>query len=97
LQGCPFYSLCEIRYCALNVQKIISPANKSLPVLTANDKITWWLRPQTPSEKSWIDFLKDDIRIIEITWKRYQNMKRKRELKLSKKSLKEEICSIYIF
>lgn len=42
------FGLCELRHCGHNTQKIISPANQNLPVLTANHKITWWLRPQTP-------------------------------------------------
>ncbi|TVV78367.1 5'-nucleotidase, partial [Streptococcus pneumoniae] len=45
------FGLCELRYCVHNIPKIISPACQNLLVLTANDKITWWLRPQTPSEK----------------------------------------------
>ncbi|MQP83163.1 hypothetical protein GEZ85_09070 [Streptococcus mitis] len=43
------FGLCELRYCVHNIPKIISPAYQNLLVLTANDKITWWLRPQTPS------------------------------------------------
>ncbi|MCA5916213.1 hypothetical protein LEQ41_03760 [Streptococcus agalactiae] len=43
--------------------------------MIADDKITWWLRPQTPSEKSWIDFFRNDIRIIEVIWKRYHKTK----------------------
>ncbi|KAF1107313.1 hypothetical protein B8V66_09935 [Streptococcus agalactiae] len=49
--------LCELRYCVHNITKIISPADQNLLVLTANDKITWWLRPQTPSLNLRIDFL----------------------------------------
>ena len=61
--------LCELRHCGHNTQKIISPADKKLPVLTANDKITWWLRPQTPNKKSRLDFLRNDIRITRMIWK----------------------------
>ena len=78
----PLFGLCELRLCGHNTQKIISPANKNLPVLTANDKITWWLRPQTPSEKSKLDFLRNDIRITRMIWKRYHiveiNVRKKR-------------------
>ncbi|UKP36101.1 hypothetical protein EQH35_05215 [Streptococcus pneumoniae] len=42
------FGLCELRYCGHNIPKIISPAYQNLLVLTANHKITWWLRPQTP-------------------------------------------------
>jgi len=52
-------------------KKIISPADQNLPVLTANDKITWWLRPQTPNEKSRLDFLRNNIRITSMIWKIY--------------------------
>ncbi|MBS8100708.1 5'-nucleotidase [Streptococcus suis] len=65
------FGFCELRYCGHNIQKIISPADENLPVLTANDKITWWPRPQTPSEKSRFYFLRNGIRIIEMIWKRY--------------------------
>jgi hypothetical protein len=65
------FGLCELRHCGHNTKKIISPANQNLPVLTANDKITWWLRPQTPSEKSKLDFLRNDIRITRMIWKSY--------------------------
>jgi len=81
-----FFGFCELRYCVHNIPKIISPADQNLLVLTANDKITWWLRPQTPSEKSRLDFLWNDIRITRMIWKRYHNMKnegKKREPELS--------------
>ncbi|PRT76806.1 5'-nucleotidase [Streptococcus anginosus] len=65
------FGLCELRHCGHNTQKIISPADQNLPVLTANDKITWWLRPQTPSRKSNFDFLRNDIRIAGMIWKSY--------------------------
>ncbi|MCT2889762.1 5'-nucleotidase [Streptococcus thermophilus] len=77
------FGFCELRHCGHNTQKIISPANQNLPVLTANDKITWWLRPQTPSEKSKLDFLRNDIRIAGMIWKSYHSMKKKRELNSS--------------
>ncbi|KAF1204226.1 5'-nucleotidase [Streptococcus agalactiae] len=64
----------ELRYCVHNIPKIISPADQKLSVLTANDKITWWLRPQTPSEKSRIDFLRNGIRITGMIWKRYHKI-----------------------
>lgn len=57
--------------------------------MTANDKITWWLRPQTPSEKSWIDFLRNDIRIIEVIWKSYHSMKNESKKKESWIALKK--------
>ncbi len=53
--------------------------------------ITWWLRPQTPSEKSWIDFFRNDIRIIEVIWKRYHNMINEGKKKESRSSLKINI------
>ncbi|OZV80800.1 5'-nucleotidase [Streptococcus agalactiae] len=74
------FGFCELRYCVHNIPKIISPADQNLTVLTANDKITWWLRPQTPSEKSWIDFLRNDIRIIKMIWKRYHKIKTYRKI-----------------
>ncbi|HEL1736303.1 TPA: hypothetical protein TXT58_001276 [Streptococcus suis] len=49
--------------------------------------ITWWLRPQTPSETSKIDFLRNGISIIEVIWKRYhitEEGKKKESLILSK-------------
>ena len=49
---CFLFGLCELRHCVHNIPKIISPADQNLLVLTANDKITWCLRPQTPIEKS---------------------------------------------
>ena len=61
--------LCELRHCGHNTQKIISPADQNFPVLTANDKITWWLCPQTPNKKSRLDFLRNDIRITRMIWK----------------------------
>nr|QID25629.1 hypothetical protein YS10-GM000019 [Streptococcus suis]QID25882.1 Hypothetical protein YS31-rplL_0021 [Streptococcus suis]QID26734.1 hypothetical protein YS430-GM000019 [Streptococcus suis] len=78
------FGLCELRYCGHNIPKIISPADENLPVLTANDKITWWLRPQTPSETSKIDFLRNGIRIIEVIWKRYHKMKNEGKKKRAK-------------
>jgi hypothetical protein len=65
------FGLCELRYCGHNIPKIISPADQKFSVLTANDTITWWLRPQTPSEKSKIDFPEYDKRITRIIWKNY--------------------------
>lgn len=70
------FGLCELRHCGHNTQKIISPADQNLPVLTTNDKITWWLRPQPPSEKSRLDFLRNDIRITRMIWKSYHSMKK---------------------
>ncbi|MDQ8833793.1 hypothetical protein, partial [Streptococcus ruminantium] len=78
----------ELRYCVHNIPKIISPADQNFPVLTANDMITWWIRPQTPSEKSWIDFLRNDIMIIEVIWKRYHKMKNEGKRKESHSSQK---------
>lgn len=69
------FGLCELRHCGHNTQKIISPADQNLSVLTANDKITWWLRPQPPSKKSEFDFLRNDIRITGMIWKSYHSMK----------------------
>ncbi|WP_079394047.1 hypothetical protein, partial [Streptococcus suis] len=77
------FGLCELRHCGHNTQKIISPADKNLPVLTANDKITWWLRPQTPSRKSRLDFLRNDIRITGMIWKSYHSMKNESKKKES--------------
>ena len=65
------FGLCELRHCGHNTQKIISPADQNLPVLTANDKITRWLRPQIPNRKSNFDFLRNDIRITKMIWKSY--------------------------
>ncbi|PJH81850.1 5'-nucleotidase [Streptococcus thermophilus] len=67
------FGLCELRHCGHNTQKILSPADQNLSVLTANDKITWWLLPQTPSRKSTLDFHMNDIRITRMIWKRYHN------------------------
>ncbi|HEN7241018.1 TPA: hypothetical protein U7L48_000398 [Streptococcus agalactiae] len=54
----PFlFGHCELRHCGHNTQKIISPADKNLPVLTANDKITWWLAPKPPVENQDLIFL----------------------------------------
>ena len=64
-------------------KKIISPADQNFPVLTANDKITWWLRPQTPSENSRLDFLRNDIRITRMIWKSYHSMKNESKKKES--------------
>ena len=71
------FGLCELRYCVHNIPKIISPADQNLPVLKANDMITWWLRPQTPSEKSRLDFLRNDLRITSLIWKSYHIIKNK--------------------
>ncbi|TVW63471.1 hypothetical protein AZJ76_11650, partial [Streptococcus pneumoniae] len=53
------FGLCELRHCVHNIPKIISPAYQNLLVLTAKHKITWWLRPQTPSRKSTLYFLSE--------------------------------------
>ena len=70
----PLFGLCELRHCGHNTQKIISPAGQNFSILTANDKITWWLRPQTPSRKSRLDFLRNDIRITRMIWKSYHRI-----------------------
>ncbi|WP_206597741.1 hypothetical protein, partial [Streptococcus pneumoniae] len=80
----PLFGLCELRYCVHNIPKIISPADQNPLVLIANDKITWWLRPQTPSEKSRLDFLRNDIRIAGKIWKRYHIIERKVRKKRAK-------------
>lgn len=51
--------------------------------MTANDRITWWLRPQTPSKKSKLDFLRNDIRITRMIWKSYHSMKNESKKKES--------------
>lgn len=78
------FGLCVLRHCGHNTQKIISPANQNLPVLTANHKITWWLHPQTPSEKLRFYFLRNDIRTTGMIWKRYHIIERKVRKKRAK-------------
>jgi len=65
------FGFCELRHCGHKTQKIISSADQNLPVLTTNNKITWWLPPKTPSRKSRLDFLRNATRITRMIWKSY--------------------------
>ncbi|MBS7859574.1 hypothetical protein F6O57_09660 [Streptococcus suis] len=54
------FGFCELSYCVHNNLKSNRQLNPNLTGWSADDKKTWWLRPQTPKKKSRVDFLKLD-------------------------------------
>ncbi|QCK39752.1 hypothetical protein ETT65_04970 [Streptococcus pyogenes] len=54
------FGFCELSYCVHNNPKSNRQLNPNLTGLSADDKKMWWLRPQTPNQKSRLDFLNLD-------------------------------------